>query len=56
MPDRGIAGLRMGVVAGADAAKVGPLLAAATQLTAFTSAGESYTLFVRPLLPDELGG
>ena len=56
VPDRGIAGLRMGVVVGADAAALGPVLAKATQLTAFTSGGRAYTLYVRPLLPDELAG
>jgi hypothetical protein len=54
VPDRGIAGLRQGVVFGADADKLGPILAAANQLTAFTSAGNLYTLYVRTLLPDEL--
>jgi hypothetical protein len=54
--DRGIAGLRQGTVLGADAAVVGPILQRATTLTAFTSGGSSFTLSVRPLLPDELGG
>ena len=54
--DRGIAGLRVGVVAGADAAALEPVLVKATQLTAFTSGGRPYTLYVRPLLPDELAG
>ncbi len=56
VPDRGIAGLRTGVVLGADAATLAPVLAAATQATAFTSDGKEWTLYVRPLLPDELGG
>jgi hypothetical protein len=55
-PDRGIAGLRQGVVLGADAATLAPVLERASMLTAFTSGGSSYTLFVRPLLPDEIGG
>jgi len=55
VPDRGIAGLRQGVVLGADAATLGPILARATLETAFTSGGRSYTLSVRPLLPDEAG-
>jgi hypothetical protein len=55
-PDRGIAGLRQGVVLGADAATLGPVLERASMLTAFTSGGSSYTLYVRPLLPDEVGG
>jgi hypothetical protein len=54
--DRGIAGLRQGTVLGADAAVLGPILQRATTLTAFTSGGSSFTLSVRPLLPDELGG
>ncbi len=56
VPDRGIAGLRQGVVKGADATTLGPILARATSATAFTSGGKSYTLWVRALLPDELGG
>jgi hypothetical protein len=54
--DRGIAGLRMGVVTGTDATALEPVLARATQLTAFKSGGRSYTLYVRPLLPDEFAG
>ncbi|MEA2549332.1 MAG: hypothetical protein QOE42_1930, partial [Chloroflexota bacterium] len=56
VPDRGIAGLRQGVALGADAATLGPILDKATVETAFTSGGTSWTLAVRPLLPDELGG
>ena len=56
VPDLGIAGLRQGVVLGADAATVGPLVARASSETAWTSGGKSWTLSVRPLLPDELGG
>lgn len=55
-PDRGIAGLRQGVVLGADAAALGPILQRATAITAFTSGGQSFTLYVRALLPDEAGG
>lgn len=54
VPDRGVTGLRQGAVFGADAAKLGPVLAAANALTAFSSGGNLYTLFVRPLLPDEV--
>jgi hypothetical protein len=54
--DRGIAGLRQGAVLGPDAATLGPILSKATVETAFTSGGSSFTLSVRPLLPDELGG
>lgn len=53
VPDRGIAGLRQGPVFGADATALGPVLAAANQLTAFSSGGKLFTLYVRPLLPDE---
>jgi len=53
-PDRGITGLRQGAVFGADAALVGPVLAAANSQTAFISEGKLYTLYVRPLLPDEV--
>jgi hypothetical protein len=53
-PDRGITGLRQAAVLGADAATLGPVLAKATVLTPFTSGGSSYTLYVRPLLPDEV--
>lgn len=56
VPDRGITGLRQGVVLGADAAQLAPILRAATVATPFTSGGKSFTLFVRPLLPDESGG
>ena len=34
----------------------GPILERASQATAFTSDGGTWTLYVRPLLPDELGG
>jgi hypothetical protein len=53
VPDAGVAGVRVGVVAGPDAATVGPLLAAANALTPFTSGGATFGLLVRPLLPDE---
>jgi hypothetical protein len=56
VPDRGIAGLRQGVALGADAATLTPILKSATTETTFTSASKSYTLYVRPLLPDEAGG
>jgi hypothetical protein len=56
VPDRGITGLRTGVVSGADAAALAPFLAKADLLTPITSAGQSYTLYVRPLLPDESAG
>ena len=55
-PDRGIAGLRQGMVLGADATTLTPILKAATAATPFTSGDKIYTLWVRPLLPDETGG
>jgi hypothetical protein len=54
VPDRGIAGLRQGVVLGSDAAALAPVLASATAITPFVSGGTSYTLYARPLLPDEV--
>lgn len=54
VPDRGITGLRQGAVLGADAATLGPVLAAANALTTFSSGGNLYALYVRPLLPDEV--
>ena len=53
MPDAGIAGMRAGVVAGADAETLDPILARANVLTPFTSGGRSFSLLVRPLLPEE---
>ncbi len=55
-PDRGIAGLRSGVVIGDDAAALTPFLAQLNTLTPVTSEGEAYTLYVVPLLPDESAG
>jgi len=56
VPDRGVTGLRSGVVLGADAQALAPLLATASTATPFTSGGASFTLWVRPLLPHELPG
>jgi hypothetical protein len=56
VPDRGVTGLRQGVVVGADAAILRPILEAARSSTPFVSGGKTYTLHVRALLPDELGG
>jgi hypothetical protein len=56
VPDRGIAGLRQGAVLGADAATAKPVLERATAISPFTSAGSTFTLYARPLLPDELPG
>ncbi|MEA2631656.1 MAG: hypothetical protein QOE66_1875, partial [Chloroflexota bacterium] len=54
--DRGIAGLRQGVVLGSDATRLAEVLRAARTGDAFTSGSKSFTLWVRPLLPDEVGG
>ena len=54
VPDRGVTGLRSGVVLGADAAALGPVLDAAVAGTTFTSGGAPFTVWVRPLLPHEL--
>jgi hypothetical protein len=56
VPDRGVAGLRQGVVVGPDATQLAQVLRAATTGDVFTSGGKPYTLWVRPLLPDEIGG
>ena len=56
VPDLGATGLRSGVVAGADAAALAPVLATATPDTAFTSGGRAYRRWVRPPFPDALGG
>ncbi len=47
-------GARVGLVTGADAATLGPVLANASQLTGFRSGGQVWTLAARPLLPDEV--
>jgi hypothetical protein len=54
-PDRGIDGLRAADVTGTDADLLRPVLRSANALTPFTSDGRTYTLYVRPLLPDEVG-
>jgi hypothetical protein len=48
-------GTRCGVVSGADLAIVGPLLDRSNTLTPWTSGGHSWSIVVRPLLPDESG-
>ena len=55
-PDAGVAGMRVGVVAGADAATLEPILARANGLTPFTSGGGTFSLLVRTLLPEEAPG
>lgn len=56
VPDRGVTGLRSGVVLGADAATLGPVLDAAVAGTTFTAGAVTYMAWVRPLLPHELPG
>jgi len=53
-PDSGVTGTRVGIVAGADAATLEPILARANALTPFTSGGRTFSLLVRPLLPEEV--
>jgi hypothetical protein len=55
-PDFGVDGLRSGVATGDAATALAPVLASATAQTTFVSGGRAYTLWVRPLFPDELGG
>lgn len=56
VPDMGATGLRSGIVTGADAAALSPLLTTAAPDAAFISDGMAYRLWVRPLFPDALGG
>jgi hypothetical protein len=56
VPSLGVTGLRSGVVLGADAQTLAPILATAPAGAAFTSNGASFTLYVRALLPHELPG
>ena len=57
VPDLGVPGLRSGIVIGDAAAALAPLLASASAsaTTVFVSSGQSFSLWVRPLFPDELG-
>jgi hypothetical protein len=55
VPDLGVSGLRSAIVTGDAAAMLAPVLDAASASTAFVSGGQQYTLWVRPLFPDELG-
>jgi hypothetical protein len=55
VPDRGISGLRSGIVFGADLPAVVSFLEKANTLTPVTSGGKAWTIWVRPLLPDESG-
>ena len=54
-PDFGVTGLRSGIVTGAEAQAFAAAVGAANSQETFTSGGHSYEVWVRPLLPDELG-
>lgn len=54
-PDFGVTGLRSGIVTGADAQAFAAAVAAASSQVTFTFGGDAYQVWVRPLLPDELG-
>ena len=54
--DFGMTGLHNGAVLGADATALAAAFKDAAAGTAVTSGGASFTVWVRPLLPDELGG
>jgi hypothetical protein len=51
----GLDGLRSGIVTGADAATLAPLLQSLPAGASVASGGQPWTLWVRPLFPDELG-
>jgi hypothetical protein len=53
--DNALGGMRCGAVAADAAATLLPLAEQANQLTPWTSDGERYALWFRPLLPDESG-
>jgi hypothetical protein len=54
-PDFGVTGLRSGVVQGADAVAFAASVTDADSQVTFISGGDAYQVWVRPLLPDELG-
>ena len=54
-PDFGVTGLRSGIVLGADATAFAAAVADASSQETFTNSGHAYQVWVRPLLPDELG-
>jgi hypothetical protein len=55
VPDLGLAGLRTGVVQGPDAAALASQLGPLPTGSVVTSGGGLWQLWIRPLLPDELG-
>ena len=52
----GVDGLRSGIVTGADAATLAGLVGTLPAGATVTSGGQPWTLWVRPLFPDELAG
>jgi hypothetical protein len=54
-PDFGVTGLRSGILTGADATAFAAAVAGATSQETFAAGGHSYQVWVRALLPDELG-
>ena len=54
-PDFGVTGLRSGIVMGADAQAFAAAVGSASSQVTFTFGGDAYQVWVRPLLPDELG-
>jgi hypothetical protein len=54
-PDFGVTGLRSGIVLGDEATAFATAVANATSQETFTLDGHAYQVWVRPLLPDELG-
>lgn len=55
-PDLGVAGLRSGEVAGDDAAAMAKALGSMAAGSDLAYQGHAYRVWVRPMLPDELGG
>jgi hypothetical protein len=56
LADRGVAGLRSGAVTGADARTLAAGLATAQAGSPVASGGSAWSVWVRPVLPDETGG
>jgi hypothetical protein len=56
LPDHGVAGLRSGVVTGADARTLAAGLAAVPAGSLVASGGTAWSAWVRPVFPDEIGG
>ncbi len=54
-PDFGVTGLRSGIILGDDASAFAAAVAGAASQETFIFSGHSYQVWVRPLLPDELG-